>query len=182
MSDIYTLLKEYEVVRRERVIARSVRPGDEFKPFASRVRALKEYGWTLRDSIDFFYKNYLSSVPEGQRIDNNTLSKKLSAWKSQGLFTDKDVERELFLLQNKLGKCVNPLTVGSVEEVATVSIVSNVEIVEEPKSHNVITFLKEYEKQCGAFDDVKKKELVEVYNNNKDKDLSDIVFIANQFA
>lgn len=79
-------------------------------------------------------------------------------------------------------KCVNPLTVGSVEEVATVSIVSNVEIVEEAKTHNVITFLKEYEKQFGAFNDVKKKELVEVYNNNKDKDLGDIVFIANQFA
>ena len=68
MSDIYTLLKEYEVVRRERVIARSVRPGDEFKPFASRLRALKEYGWTLRDSMDFFYKNYLRACQRAKGL------------------------------------------------------------------------------------------------------------------
>ncbi|MGS1026789.1 hypothetical protein [Burkholderia glumae] len=177
MSDLYALLKEYEPVRRQRVIERMTKPGDEFKPFALRMKALKKYGWTLRDAMDFIYKNYLSSVPKERRIDNNVLSRKIYAWQAQGLFSEKDVEREVFLLESKLGPYVNPLRVGSVEEVPQISIMSEVENVQEVKTYNVLDFLKECEKRGLSFSGDGKANLIEFFNKNKDgySELSNLV-------
>lgn len=167
MSDLYTLLKEYEPVRRERVIARSAKPGDEFKPFAVRLKALKKYGWTLRDAMDFVYKNYLTSIQKERQIDNNVLSRKLYAWQAQGLFSEKDIEREVFLLESKLGPYVNPLRVGSSEEVPQISIMSQSENVEEVKTYSVLDFLKECEKRGLSFSGDGKANLIEFFNSNK---------------
>ncbi|WP_186108324.1 MULTISPECIES: hypothetical protein [Burkholderia] len=166
MSDLYALLKEYEPIRRERVVARSTKPGDEFKPFAIRLKALKKYGWTLRDAMDFIYRNYLSSVPKERRIDNNVLSRKLYAWQSQGLFSDKDIEREVFLLESKLGPYVNPLRAGSAVEVPQISIMSQSGSVEEVTVYNVLDFLKECEKRGLNFSRDGKANLIEFFNNN----------------
>ncbi|MDR8027830.1 hypothetical protein KPB02_13885 [Burkholderia cenocepacia] len=151
MDDFYSVLKEFEPVRRKRVIERTVKPGDEFKPFAVRLKALKAYGWTLRDAMEVLYQKYLSHVQEADRIDNNMLSRKLSNWLAQGLFSEADVQEELLLLQKELGPYVNPLLVVSRVEVPQLSIVSKVEVEESSSEHRLMDFLKYYKELSGSY-------------------------------
>ncbi|MGU2444654.1 hypothetical protein ACTXHA_29995 [Burkholderia cenocepacia] len=162
MSDIYNDLIAYEPVRKQRVEARMIKPGDEFKPVAVLCEALKANGWRLRDVLDFFYKTRLSHIPEAQRVDNKHLINKLYGWRKQGVYTKEDVEVELVLIKQKLGS-------GSVAEVKNSGVVSSATIDIMTKEHNAIDFLKYYKELNGEFDDVKKVELLSFYRENKDK-------------
>ncbi|WP_155772643.1 hypothetical protein [Burkholderia vietnamiensis] len=162
MSDIYNDLIAYEPVRRQRVGARMVKPGDEFKPVAVLVEALKANGWRLRDVLDFFYSTRFSHIPDEQRVDNKQLVNKMYVWRKQGVYTKEDVEVELVLIKQKLGS-------GSVVEVKNSGVVSSATIDIMTKEHNAIDFLKYYKELNSEFEDVKKVELLSFYRENKDK-------------
>ncbi|MBB2932469.1 hypothetical protein [Paraburkholderia silvatlantica] len=151
MDDFYAVLKEFEPVRRKRVIERTVKPGDEFKPFAVRLKALKKYGWVLRDAMEVLYQKYLSHVPVAERIDNNALSRKLSSWQAQGLFSEADIKEEVLLLERELGPYVNPLLIVSKSEVPQVSIMSKIDEQESSSEPKLGDFLKYYRELKGSY-------------------------------
>ncbi|MBR7905822.1 hypothetical protein [Burkholderia cenocepacia] len=163
MSDIYNDLIAYEPVRKQRVGARLVKPGDEFKPVAVLVEALKANGWRLHDVLDFFYTTRFSHVPDEQKIDNKQLINKLYVWRKQKVYTREDVEVELVLVRQKLGRN------SDIDELKRGGLVTQNTIDIMKQEHNSIDFLKHCKEIFGELDDARKLSLLSFYRENKDK-------------
>lgn len=164
MLDIYNVIIEYQGKRRERGEKEKIR-WNEIKPYRFYAKALIMLGWRHTEVLDMLYSSFLSHTKKEERVNNNQLSKKLYYWRTKGMLEDSLVNLEM--------KRVNAILMGEKRENQEQKEVSARRELSEliGSSHNVLTFLKAYERRIGVeCSQSEKLSLSEFYKANKKED------------